>query len=319
MRILFVSATPHNGLQERWAQVVRENSPHEARVLAPSTWRDRQAFTAARKRDGEVYSILDRSTVDEQLEWADAVQFIYGSSLAALGRRDLLGKKRLSWYLALRWKPEFLKLFPGEDRRHYRFLLACEGWTRYQIPREFRFRLVPFLIPIHDQLLTPLPWERRSPDIITCSPRAMPHTAAEDFGCSAPRNFADVRRTLKLFRLRVIYHRPWEECLREKAESALALDDLVNPLFHGSGYEYLSLGVPLLNRVDERLRTEFGECYGSFPPLLTSDLVGVRRDAGAFFRKGEEWRRGRAEATRAWAVENLDPARTVGRYLEQLQ
>ena len=65
MKVLYVSSTLHNGLQERWAQITEKHSEHEARVLAPGTWIDRSLFTKDRKSEGAVYSILDRETVNE--------------------------------------------------------------------------------------------------------------------------------------------------------------------------------------------------------------------------------------------------------------
>lgn len=315
MKILFASATAHNGLHERMTAIVNRYTEHEARCLSPMIWVGRRRFNATFDHEGVVYSIENKRHKNALLEWADVIQFIYTCSLSTLGRRDLLGKKVCAWYLALKWKPAFMEQFPGDDMSRYKLVAPPEGWDRF--PRGgTNWHSVPFPIPIEDPLFTPVPWKERK-GWISMSPRFSHQNQNE---VSAPRKADKVQRKLSGTKFNLIFHQPYETCMALKAQSALGVDDLVQPLIHGSANEYLSLGVPVLNMIDGHIERSIKDTYGCDTiPFLDANLATVRGKVDEFFSRPKAEQERAAIETRAWAEANLHPAKTIKRYMEIYQ
>lgn len=313
MKILFVSRTPYSGGHLRMANALARRS-HETRALTPATWEPEvRRLHEGRLRDGRAYWIRDKKLVDECLEWAEVVHFVYNSSLADLGRRDLLEKKTLVWHLATKWKPGFMRHFPEDDARHYRFALSCEGWDRYKLP-EFEWRTLPVLFPIHEPNWQPLPWEKRE-RMVTMAPRI---TTDEWDGkpIPAPRGVPMVKEALRGLPFGVISGVGFSEAMFKKSFSWVGVDDVVNPLLHLSSFEYLSLGIPCVNRSDERLRSALGDLTGAPWPFIESDLSRLR-DAIQLSLIDDDWAPYRAAEARRW-IETYYSADKMAPHYEEI-
>lgn len=312
MKIVFVSTTPHVGLHERMAAIVNRYTEHQARALSPMIWEGRRKFRDNFDHLGCVYSVKNKDYVNELLEWADVIQCIYTCSLASLGRRDLLKKKICSWYLALKWRPEMDLMFPEDDLNHYKLLSVCEGWDRF--PRRGCCWInVPFLIPIEDPLFQPRLWSKRK-RWVSMAPRYPEPNKDEE---NAPRKAATINKALAGLPFNLIYFKEYRECMTLKSHSVLGIDDLVTPLIHGSGYEYLSLGVPVLNKLDAHLTTLIRETYRCDKiPFIHADVEGVRSAVEGFLNMSASEQEGYSNRVRGWALAHLHPKETIQRYVE---
>jgi hypothetical protein len=277
VKILYVSSTPFSGGHLRMAEALAKRG-HETRALTPATWEPEiRELGPKRMKDGRAWWIGDQALVGECVEWAEAIHFTYSASLESLGRSDLLGRKPLVWHLATKWKPGFMRHFPGDSAKHYRFVFSAEGWDRYELP-PFGWRAVPVLYPIDDPLWLPMPFEKRARRV-TMTPRLL----TDEWGgkpIPAPRAVPSIQDALAGLPLAVVSGVGHREAMRAKASSWVGIDDVVNPLVHFSGFEYLSLGVPCLNRSDEHMRWQLAAITGgpwpfvdcNLNPLLAEDL-----------------------------------------------
>lgn len=319
MKILFVSRTPYSGGHIRMAGIFARRG-HETRVLTPAIWEPELRFLGPKlRRIGVCWWIGDREIVDESLRWAEVIHFTYSSSLRELGREDLVGKIPCVWHLATRWKHGFhVKHFPHGDHRHYRFALSCEGWERYDLG-PYTWTILPVLFPVDDEGWMPIPMAERvrcasiSPRLVEDRFRGRP--------IPAPRAVPKLEAAMKSYGqpFRVISGQGWRRCMREKARSWIGVDDVVNPLVHLSGFEYLSLGVPCVNRRDEFIEMALGDLTGGPWPFVdpgetAEDTAGVVREALGIAT--EEWE-GRSRAARAW-METRYSADLMAHHYERL-
>jgi hypothetical protein len=274
VKILYVSSTPFSGGHLRMADALARRG-HLTRALTPATWwPEIRELGPKRKTDGCAWWIGDRELVNECVEWAEAIHFTYSASCASIGRSDVLGTKPLVWHLSTRWKPGFLRHFPGDSHKHYQFVFSAEGWDRYDLP-PFGWRAVPVLFPIDDPAWRPIPFERRERRA-TMTPRLM----TDEWGgkpIPAPRGVSEIREALAGLPLAVVSGVGHREAMRAKASSWVGIDDIVNPLVHFSGFEYLALGVLCVNRSDEHVRAQLGEITGGRWPFVEDSIETVRR------------------------------------------
>lgn len=293
MRVVYASTSPWSGQHLRWAIAMNRYSNNEARVLTQ-------------------HDSLERR--NELLEWADVIHCAYTCSAQTLGRPDLLGKKLWLWHLALKWRDKFWQYFPGDQRHDVRFLLACEGWERFGLPDDVEWTLVPQCFLIDDAPYRPLPVVARK-RVVTASARDWYKRVER--GKSNFRNWPAVRRALKGMPFKGIHKKPFGDCIRLKAASWLGIDDLHQPLAHLSGMEYLALGVPCLNRVDEVLRRSIGDCLGAPDvPFIDADIESVREIVRWYLKEPLEHQEARAVDCRRWMETYYHPKTVVQKYLE---
>jgi hypothetical protein len=288
---------------------------HETRALTPSTWDpDIRHLDARRSKVGRAWWIGDRALIDECLEWCDCAHFLYSSSLKDLGRPDLLGKKPLVWHLPTKWKPGFMRHFPEDSHKHYRFVFSAEGWDRYELP-PWRWKPIPVLFPIDEPLWRPIPFEKRQRRV-TMTPRL-----TTDVWCDkrvpAPRGVPELKKALAGLDFEVISGVSWARAMKAKASSWLGIDDVVSPLVHFSGFEYLSLGVPCLNRSDEHMRRQLWEITGGPWPFVEACMETVHQNVMQLLDPGElikakVW-------SREWMEKYYSAALMAPRYVELYQ
>ena len=317
MKIAIVSTTYWTGLHEHMAKVFNRYTEHEARVLSPGYWDTRKRFNPEYTQQGCVYSVVDPDTRNEILEWADVIQLAYTCSLHTLGRDDLLGKKVVSWFLGTRWKAELQRLFPGDQAKQVRFIYGCEGWERYPTG-PYEWTVVPVLFPIEEPAWMPIPWENRR-KIASMAPRALGDLSQTGQRISAPRSPQVVTGLLRGAKVPFdrLHNRKFPFCMARKAMAWVGIDDLVNPLVHKSGMEYLAVGTPCLNRWDSYVEGRFRDLTGGpKPPFVNTTIPTLVKTVKRALKANESlWRR-RSGECRHWMETYYHPREMVKYYID---
>lgn len=292
---------------------------HQAVALSPCTWDPKkQRLHAGLQNIGCAWAISVPDVRNRWLDWADVVHFVYNASFASLKRPELAGKKPAAWHLAIKWKDGFKRFFPGDSAKHYRFALSCEGWERYYLP-DYSWTTLPVLFPIDTPPYQPRPFFQRCRNV-SMTPRLLSDTDDDGNPLSAPRSVRSVLAATRGLPVRVINFMPWAQCMKLKARAWLGIDDVVNPLLHLSGFEYLSLGVPCINRRDALIEKALRELTGGAPwPFLDGSLEEpealYRACFDALGRPKEEWERA-CRAAREWVERHYAAREMIRRYLD---
>jgi hypothetical protein len=318
MNIAIVSTTFWTGLHEHMARCFNRYTDHETRVLSCGYWDTRKRFNPEYTQEGCVYSVMDPDTRNEILEWADVIQLAYTCSLATLGRPDLLGKKVVSWYLGTRWKSELFHLFPSDHAKKIHFIWGCEGWERYPNIAPYEWTSVPVLFPIEDEYWMPIPWKKRK-RMVSMAPRALGDYSQTGGLISAPRSPHLINALMKSSKIPFdrLHNRKFPYCMRRKAMAWIGIDDIVNPLVHKSGLEYLAVGTPCINRWDAFVERKFKDLLGCpKPPFVDATLPTLVKTAKRALKAKESlWKR-RCTSSREWMEKYYHPREMVQRYLD---
>jgi hypothetical protein len=316
MKIAYVSRTVHSGVPERMAMAVNQYTEHEAVALVPGAWIDgRRTFE---KGEGSANSTI-RNVNDEQqrghvLESADVIHCLYNTSLHDLGRPDLARKKLCVWHLATKWNDGFLRLFP-EGTDGVLPIMSAEGWDRYGTGPWPSMPQMPVVFLLDHSAMQPLPFSRRTRHA-SMSPRVMLDTTDDGQPIAAPRSSKKVAAALRGLKFRRLHGLDWQACMRRKAQAWVGIDDVVNPLVHQSGFEYLALGVPCINASDKHLQETIQNAYGGWCPFVMSDMEDVRLAVSdAMDVPVGTWEHFSTKA-RAWMERNAHPRETIARYID---
>lgn len=314
MKILYVATTPYSGMHLRQADLVGRLG-HETRALTPATWEPViKKLGPKRKVAGRAYWIGDKEIVNACLDWADAIHLQYQTSLKFFDREDLYGKKALVWHLSTKWKPGFMRHFPGDSHKHYKFVVSAEGWDRYELP-PWGWKNVPVLFPIHDKLWRPIPFEKRKRRA-TMTPRLMKDECGGK-PIPAPRAVDAVKKALRGLPFDVFSGMGWVETMCEKASSWVGIDDVVNPMLHLSGFEYLSLGIPCFNQHDSHIdRVLFDITGAEWPFEVSHHAKDLDVGMGLFFGMKPEEVDFYGATRRLWMEKYYSGERMAERYVE---
>lgn len=324
MKVACIVTTMYSGGQERLANILTRYTTHEAKVLAPGVWTTARYKGDVFREDWDnhenIYWISKPEYRDMVLDWADVWHFFYPCSIATIGRPDLIGKKPTFWHLALRWTDEFLRFFPNDSVKKTRFILSCEGWERYEIP-DFDWKLVPVLFPIEDELYRPIPFDQRESHA-AMSPRLLHNldwspTERRYIEIKAPRSARKIERILEGLPFDLIAKRGFTVAMNRKKRAWVGIDDVMNSLCHLSGFEFLSCGVPCINRIDDFLRSRFSQGLGiDPPPFIRATLDNVREVVEKLLLTPIDVWEQRCREAREWMERNYHPRDTIRRYVE---
>jgi hypothetical protein len=178
-------------------------------------------------------------------------------------------------------------------------------------------RVVPNLVPIHDERYLPAPEADDGPPIVVFAPsgsRSAWKTRWETKG--APQTLALLRRLERkgLCRVQTIVNTPHAACLRLKQRAALAVDECVTGNYHLSGLESLSQGKATLGHLDARvqaqLRTMTGAVELPWVDVRLEEAEHVLRALLADTRLRHEI----GQASRRWMETYYDERTLVGHY-----
>lgn len=124
-------------------------------------------------------------------------------------------------------------------------------------------RIVPNIVPIQEEAYRPLHEAKPKPVIF--------FSATYKDSCWTWRwetkGYPEVVRLLKRQRdsadLDIVYGAPFDECLRRKRRSDIAIDDLATGSYHLTSLESLAQGIPTLSYLDNRTQNVLCELVGA--------------------------------------------------------
>jgi hypothetical protein len=285
---------------------------HEARVLSKGpgkhTWYTRPGT------DFKKYNVKDKRQINAALEWSEVVHCMANVSARSFKRMDLIDKRVwvFQWHGAQIWP--FERVWLPEDFSKVKWIHIGQGWERDPWFDQFDahgFKIVPNVISIEDELHRPIGFEARKP-VVSFAPSNNKHNAVNRKG------IPEVQRACKIaFSLDMITGTPFEHCLKRKRRSMLGIDEVVTPLYHRSGLEYLSQGTPCICSSDEFTRTSLKAATGAdrfpFIDAKPGNLAEVIR--GFMITPADERKAMSAEA-RNWMKTYYHPRDLLKRYLD---
>ena len=295
---------------------VNQYTTHSAQALVSGTWVDgKRDFGDRECCPSEVlWNVNDPDQRDEVLESADVIHAMYNTSIHDLGRPDLARKKFCVWHLATKWNDGFLRLFP-EGTDGVLPIMSAEGWDRYGTGPWERMQQMPVVFLIDHPAMQPLPFARRTRHA-SMSIRVKLDTTDDGRPIAAPRSSKKVAEALRGLKFRRLHGLDWQDCMRRKAQAWVGIDDVVNPLVHQSGFEYLALGVPCLNRYDDHLWGIISGTYGFIlPPFCAVDFSNLRRLADEYISSSDESWRGFSALFSRYMQTHAHPRETIARYI----
>jgi hypothetical protein len=310
MRVLVVDASMVRGFAERLCSAVNEGGRHQARCLIAGSWYDQSTWNGDFSPKSPVYSLREKGSVAECLEWADLVHFLQATSYRTIGRTDLIGRKAAAWQVFgsvdQRWEV-YGPIWTDADRSKIRQGVVAEGWSRDRYWSRWEHAELPGLFTIWDRHHQPLPiWKRgRQASFAPMSKKS----------AAAPKAYRETQDALRRLPLDLMHRIPWDDCMRRKARAWVGIDEVVTPMVHFSGFEYLALGVPCLSSFDEATERSVREATGADRlPFLNASLATLRVEVErCLAAKDEEWA-ARCVEVRKWMERHYDPREGVKRY-----
>jgi len=146
-------------------------------------------------------------------------------------------------------------------------------------PREWPdkpHKIVPNIIDIHDELLTPPPKTNRTIPIVTYAPSNVTAKGWDDKG------YTEISPTLKKLKLarkidyRLIIKKTYEDAMKLKRLSDIGIDECKTGSYHLSSLEYLSMGVATICYIDKQTEKVVKDITGC------PDLPWVNCNAAGF-------------------------------------
>jgi len=318
MKILYAATTPLAGVCELMARCVNEyyGKEHEARVLSRGPgkhlWYIRPGTKVIR------HHVRHRDQIDPALQWADVIHCMANVSARSLKRLDLLKKKTwvFQWHGAQIWP--FTNVWFEEDYPHVKWIHIGQGWNRdpwFDRFNKFGLKLIPNVISADDEIHTPLPWKRRLKQSVAFSPSNAKAVAVNKKG------IPEVTRACKgHFTFDLISGTSFEECMKRKRKAWLGIDEIVTPLYHRSGLEFLSQGVPCICSHDEFTASCLKEVTGAeCVPFINANKDTLRKVISDHMAKPVEELQQMGRDARAWIEEYYHPRALLQRYFEVYQ
>ncbi len=315
MKILYAAKTSLAGVCELMARCMKQYHGYDARVLNAGPGRHAWYLRADCNRP-RTASIKVKNDVNEALEWADVIHCMANVSAKSMGRLDLLDKKVwvFQWHGAQVWP--FGNVW---DRAHYRkvkWIHIGQGWIERQWDffkpffDKFNAKVVPNVISIDDSIHLPLPWNRRDESVVF-SPSTLKKGGVNDKGVDV------VTKAMRGFRSQLISKQSFETAMRMKQRAQLGIDEVSTPMYHRSGLEFLSQGVPCICSYNEDTERVLKNAVGSYVmPFVKSDCSNLHDTIKAYFMLSDGSKRAESIRARAWIETFYHPRDLLKRYLE---
>jgi hypothetical protein len=311
MKILIVAGESCRGAAENLVWGLSTYSENEVRGLCRKTTR----WPLSDWDPDKYWDVDDPEAVDEAIEWSDICHFVHACSFRSIGRPDHIGQKPAIWQMFTQWNKGsrrrtnwYDQLWEEDDHRHVHRALIAEGWDRYNLWEGLTYTLLPMIFPI-DTLLVPLEpaatrFKRVSFTAMSRSDRVV-----------APKGVRPTLVALRKIPVDFCYRRPWEECIGRKSRSWIGIDEVVTPIFHFSGFEYLAVGVPCISRFDTISERSLKSVTGAMRiPFINASFDSLRQAVEVSLSFPEErWQEQRDEA-RSWMIGYYHPRDMVRHY-----
>lgn len=322
MKILYTAKSPLAGVCELMCRVVNQylRPEHEARVLnagpGKHRWYCRPPADLVPR-----YSIKNAGHVDECLKWADVIHCMANVGVRspyfrAYDPARLLRDKRwvFQWHGAQIWP--FRQVWFPEDYGAVKFIHIGQGWVQTQAEwfapffEKWGAKVVPNLITVDDPLHVPMPWAERR-DSTGFAPSQRNEGAVNRKGVEA------TKQHFQGFRHDLIMGVPFEECLNRKRRCKLGIDELVTPMYHRSGLEFLAQGTPCLCSWTQETWDTMREATGADRmPFINCKPQDLRRKLEWYWRElDEEAREQMGREAREWIDEFYHPRMLIERHL----
>jgi hypothetical protein len=316
MNILFCANTPLAGVCELMTRCVNQYLAPEFQARCLSRGPGKHSWY---KRKDKIkvpcYDVRNKDHIKECLEWANFVAFQANASLRTLGRPDLIGKMRVShmWHGGQFWP--FSRIWLPDDYPHIKFTSIGQGWNRdpwFRQFDQFGLKVVPNIISTEDEIHTPLPWKNRTKVLVAFSPSTIKATAVNRKGVQ------EVEHACKdTFELELIFSCTFEECMRRKRRAQLGIDEVVSPLYHRSGLEFLSQGTPCICSYDDFTASCLKEAVGSDTvPFINSSPTTLRDTIRRYMGLPDDVKEQQGKEARAWIDKYYNPRRLLERHVE---
>lgn len=283
MRVVHVSNTPVAGSPGNIVAALNRHTDIEARhVVFNAQAYGTRTFAVDidwRTQREEALAVIDAADV-VHLHQHFSLDETFGADMARrIGGRKLIRQYHSAPALWAKHDRELLTRIVTDPVPQ---LVIAQGPERYY-PLA---RVVPNIVPIHDERYRNAPEADDGPPIVVYAPSGRASawkTRWETKG--APQTLALLRRFERkgLCRVRTIMNTPHDECLRLKQGAALAVDECVTGNYHLSGLESLAQGKPVIGHLDARVQAQLRALTGAM------ELPWVGCEAG----------RGRARPARA--------------------
>jgi hypothetical protein len=346
MKILFASGSPLAGVCELMGRLVNELYPgqHEARVLNNGPGRHAWYLRPGPGRP-RTYKLGDPAQVREALEWSESVACQANVGARNLNAVDLLRKKHWSfiWH-GCEQNGCLARSFAPEDYKHVRFLHIGQGWVERQADffSKFDLRRVPNLISIDDPIHRPISWAERLNRLAFAPSNTKPGAPNDKGVAETERALAGLKSERVIERqveservlereseiqskrvleregesaFKLLLRLPFEACMREKQRSTLGLDEVATDMYHRSGLEFLSQGVPCICRTGEAAARALREATGSNSvPFLQADFRTLRARVQALLALPVDVQGAAGAAARAWVERYYQPRALLERH-----
>lgn len=206
-----------------------------------------------------------------------------------------------------------LKKLPSTSK--YKCLVIAQGWSRHY-PSDWT--LVPNIIFTEDMELIPFKHRERvicyTPSNRFCNdPRYGQLNRPEK---PNPKGWEYTLRALRGLPLKIYESLPVEECLCKKADAVLAVDEVVTPMYHRSGLEFLALGVPCIESFDERSESDLLKITGAKKnPFIRATPKNLRNIVEEWYTDRDRCRE-RAAEVREWMLKYWTAEEMIKRFVE---
>lgn len=333
MKILFSSKSPLAGVCELMARCINLYYPgiHEARVLNAGARRHRWYCRPADPQEKGVadssplvprYDVNNQAHVDECLEWADVIHCMANVGVNFFKRDDLLDKKLwvYQWHGAQVWS--FDRVFSPRHFKKVRWIHIGQGWIESSKRQadffrpffeKFGAKVVPNVITADDPLHMPMPWDERKPKVCF-SPSNRNDNAVNGKG------IAVVEKSWKGVQRDLIAGVNFEECLRRKRDAHLGIDEVSSPMYHRSGLEFLSQGVPCICSYSAEAERLLKDATGAFEmPFIQcprNDPKALRSRIRAHLGLPDRERWSLSVQARAWIETYYHPRMIIQRHVD---
>ena len=312
MKILYCSGTALAGVSELMARCVNQYYPeHEARVLSNGArrhqWYIRPGVSVPCAR------LANRTELDAALEWADIIHCMANVTAKNMGRLDLLDKKIwvFQWHGTQIIPWHFLWF--SEHYKYVKWIHIGQGWDRNPWFDQFKqlgMKIIPNIITIEDEIHIPLPWNQRK-QFVAFSPSNSRRNAPNKKG------IPEVTRACCDYKLVIIIGKMFEDCMRRKQEAMLGIDEVISPLYHRSGLEFLSQGTPCICSYDDFTKNCLKEATGSdVMPFINSSPETLRNTIQEYMKRPNNEKEQMGKEARAWIEKYYHPRDLLKRYFE---
>jgi hypothetical protein len=190
-----------------------------------------------------------------------------------------------------------------------------------QYPERYfpRARLVPNIVPIHDELYTPSKEKAENVQIFF-APTSLELAFELRWGS---KGYPETLRLLKKVasgrrkkaEIRLFFNKPHLRCLEEKRRSAIAVDDLVTGSYHLNSLESLSQGIPTFAYLDPRIREILMEITGASDLPWANFYIKDAREALEAMCESRDLREAAGRDSRAWMEKYWDDAEMIRFYV----